>query len=118
MFRTMERAKKHFRYQLYLGKTMNVDQDGLFTGEYTPKYSEIIDAWANINGASGRVNRQNFGEELDYTKVILTVDDIPIDEHTRLWIDDLDADEPDYVVKRVIRSQMDILRVQIAKVMT
>ena len=114
----MERAKKRFRYQLYLGKSMNVDEDGLYTGEYTPEYGEIKEAWANINGASGRVTRQNFGEELDYTKVILTVDNIPIDEHTRLWVDDLEADEPDYVVKRVIRSQLGILRVQIAKVMT
>ena len=114
----MERAKKHFRYKLYLGKTMNVDEDGLYTGEYTPEYSEIKDAWANINGSVGKVTRQNFGEELDYTKVILTTDDIPIDEHTLLWIDDLNAEEHDYVVKRVIHSQMGIRRIQIAKVMT
>jgi len=118
MFRIMERAKQHFKYRLYEGLELVKDDDGLYTGEDLPKYSAVKDGWQNINGATGKVNREDFGAVLDYQKVMMVTGYCPFDEHTQFWIDDLDADEPDYVVKRINRSQMGVCRIALAKVHT
>lgn len=112
----MDRLKHRFLYRLYIGMSPSVDSDGLYIGESVPQYDDVREHWGNIGFPIGSVKHQPFGLHLDYDKVILLEDDPGIDEYTQLWIDDLDADEPDYVVRRVMRSQTGIVRIEVSKV--
>ena len=109
--RTLERNKTSFHYALYLGKEENVDADGNLTGTYTVMYSNPVECKGNISASSGYVQVEQFGNDLQYDKVIV-IDNVsvPIDENTVLWVDkEVEHDKYgnpvfDYVVKKVARS--------------
>lgn len=75
-------------------------------------YGEPVTAYGNISPATGRVSSEMFGAEIDYDKVIILEDpNLPIDEHSILFIDKAyETDEEtgvplyDYVVKRIAKS--------------
>lgn len=109
--RTLERNKTSFYYALYLGKEENVDADGNLTGTYTVLYSNPVECRGNISASSGSVQVEQFGNDLQYDKVIVLDNvNIPIDENSVLWIDkEVEHDKYgnpmfDYVVKKVARS--------------
>ena len=109
--RTLERNKTSFHYALYLGKEENVDADGNLTGTYTVMYSNPVECKGNISASSGYVQVEQFGNDLQYDKVIVLDDvNIPIDENSVLWVDkEVEHDKYgnpvfDYVVKKVARS--------------
>ena len=109
--RTLERNKTSFYYALYLGKEENVDADGNLTGTYTVMYSNPVECKGNISASSGYVQVEQFGNDLQYDKVIVLDNvSVPIDENTVLWVDkDVEHDKYgnpvfDYVVKKVARS--------------
>ena len=109
--RTLERNKTSFYYALYLGKEENVDADGNLTGTYTVMYSNPVECKGNISASSGYVQVEQFGNDLQYDKVIVLDDvNIPIDENSVLWVDkSVEYDKNgnpvfDYVVKKVARS--------------
>ena len=109
--RTLARNKTSFYYALYLGKEENVDADGNLTGTYTVMYSNPVDCKGNISASSGYVQVEQFGNDLQYDKVIVLDDvNIPIDENSVLWVDkEVEHDKYgnpvfDYVVKKVARS--------------
>ena len=109
--RTLERNKTSFYYALYLGKEENVDADGNLTGTYTVMYSNPVECKGNISASSGYVQVEQFGNDLQYDKVIVLDDvNIPIDENSVLWVDiEVEHDKYgnpvfDYVVKKVARS--------------
>ena len=91
-----------FYYATYEGHVEQLDADGYKTGEIEEKYSEPILAYARVAPYTGQVTGMPFGADLTYDKVISTVQDLPIDEQTALWIDRLPWDEdnrptpPDY----------------------
>lgn len=109
--RTLERNKTSFYYALYLGKEENVDTDGNLTGTYTVLYSNPVECKGNISASSGSVQFEQFGNDLQYDKVIVLDDvNISIDENSVLWVDkEVEHDKYgnpvfDYVVKKVARS--------------
>jgi hypothetical protein len=109
--RTLERNKTSFYYALYLGKEENIDADGNATGTYTILYSNPVECRGNISASSGYVQVEQFGNDLQYDKVIVLDDvSVPIDENTVLWVDkEVEHDKYgnpvfDYVVKKVARS--------------
>lgn len=107
----MERNKTSFHYCLYEGEKPVVDEAGDETGEKQVVYSESVLLKANVSPATGNSSVEQFGNSLQYDKVIV-LDDVacPIDEHTVLFVDKAPAfDEDgtplfDYIVKKVARS--------------
>ena len=86
--RCLNRNKRKFWYALYEGRVPMKDEDGKFTGEYGNRYSNPIAHKANISAARGETVTRQFGEDESYDKVIVDDDvNLPIDEHSVLWID-------------------------------
>ena len=109
--RALERNKTSFYYALYLGKEENVDADGNATGTYTILYSNPVECRGNISASSGSVQVEQFGNDLQYDRVIVLDNvNVPIDENSVLWVDkEVEHDKYgnpmfDYVVKKVARS--------------
>ena len=111
--RCMHRNMRSFYYATYDGKSEITDEYGNNTGEYEVIYSKPIKYKGNISSAQGEVQNRQFGESEIYDRVIaLSNVNIPIDEHSILWVDNLPTlnadgttDTPyDYIVKRVARS--------------
>ena len=109
----LNRNKSAFYYCLYQGKTELLDDENYNTGEYEITYADHVKMLANVSQATGNTNLEQFGNSLDYDKVIVTADlKCPIDENTVLFIDkEPETDENgdyifdfDYVVKKVAKS--------------
>lgn len=120
--RCMERNKTAFYYCLYQGEKIVVDENGDETGETQIVYSDPVCCRANISPATGNTSVEQFGNALQYDRVIV-LDDArcPIDEHTVLFVDKspaFDEDEVplfDYIVKKVARS-LNSVSIAISKV--
>ena len=101
--------QREFYYQTYNGEVEGVDDEGNLTGETVTSYSNPIKARAMISENTSEVTDTPFGRDLVYDKMISTVQDLPINEFSKLFIDvvpilkeDGSTDtKPDYVVKKV-----------------
>ena len=93
--------QREFYYQKYLGESPTTDAEGCMTGKKQASYSSPIKAKAMISENTSDVTNAPFGRDLVYDRMISTVQDLPIDEHSRLFIDVSPSDEPDYEVVRV-----------------
>jgi hypothetical protein len=104
--RTLKRNKQQIYYALFLRKEPIKDEYGNETGEYRVVYSDPIEIKINVSAARGESSTRQFGDTVNYDKVLVTADmDCPIDENSVLWIDDLNITKPhDYVVKKVAKS--------------
>ena len=99
------RNSRLFKYQHLLNTSAElVDIDGNFTGESGPLYGEVQTGRANITQAKGKAAQAAFGIDLQYDKVLITDKDYGLKESSRLWVDDLDAEKPDYIIKRIAQS--------------
>lgn len=112
--RTLLRNKQMFYYQ-NLDSTSAVMEDGLYTGEINLVYTEREEGYANISAATGEARDDAFGRDIQYDKVICADTDFGMNEYSRLWVDDLEAEKPDYVVRRIAKS-INNVRIAIAKV--
>ena len=100
-----------FYYQTYDGETEEVDEDGYLTGETVQSDSSPIKAFARISPNTTDVEETPFGRDLVYDKMISTVQDLPIDEFSKLFVDVVPAvnpdgstdTKPDYQVVKVAR---------------
>ena len=119
--RCMNRNKVKFFYALYVGREPITDEYGNKTGEYTVKYGNPVEYFANISAAMGETQTRQFGESVSYDRVIVMDNEAPpIDEYSVLWVDtvpqlnedgSLAVDEEgnvltphDYIVKKVAKS--------------
>jgi len=101
--------QRDFYYQTYKGLVEEVDDDGYLTGNKNPSYSNPIKASAMISENTSDAVQSPFGKDLVYDRLISTVQDLPIDEYSKLFIDvvpvlneDGTTDTlPDYEVIRV-----------------
>ena len=101
--------QREFYYQTYNGVTDEYDDDGYRTGRTITSYSNPILARAMISENTSEASDTPFGKDLVYDKMISTVQDLPIDEFSKLFIDvvpvikeDGSTDTvPDYIVKKV-----------------
>ena len=95
-----------FWYQTYEGEVDKVDSKGRITGDKEFAYSNPVKARARISSSTGNLYESPFGSDIAYDKSISTVQKLPIDEYTKLFIDRepvLNEDgttdtEPDYRV--------------------
>ena len=85
----------HFYYQTYEGKVEEVDEDGYLTGESIEKFSSPTKAYARISPNTTEVMNTPFGKDLVYDKMISTIQDLPIDEFSRLYVDIVPVINPD-----------------------
>ena len=103
--------QRDFYYQLLRGEQPVIDEDGYDTGETEISYSNPIKASAMISANTSDVADTPFGRDCVYDKMISTVQDLPIDEFTKLFIDVVPVIEedgstytkPDYEVIRVAK---------------
>lgn len=119
--RCLERNKQTFYYALYDKKTPLKDEYGNYSSEYEVLYHKPVKLKANISAAVGEAVTRQFGDDLQYDRVILMEkDSAPIDEYSVLWIDrvpqldesgELALDEGgnivsphDYIVRKVAES--------------
>lgn len=108
--RTLERNKVSVWYALYEG-TENLTENGYETGEKAVLYSKPKKIRANVSAARGEASTRQFGEDLQYDKVIV-MDACPFDEVSVLWIDTppvLEKDGTtktphDYIVRGIAQS--------------
>ena len=112
--RTLEINKRPAWYANYLGKQPILDDDNYETGEYGIAYTTPVLMFANVSPARGESNTRQFGELVDYDKVIVFDGRSPVTETSLFWIDNLaDGEIPDiggeqaphdYIVKKVAES--------------
>ena len=111
--RTLLRNKTKFYYATYINDSEIIDDYGNSTGEYKITHSNPIELLGNISPANGEIQYQQFGESEKYDKVIVLDDrNVPLDEHSVLWVDTLPhlnadgttATPYDYEVKKIARS--------------
>ena len=76
-----------FYYQLFQGEVELRDEDGYLTGEKEISYSKPDKAYARISPNTNEVTNTPFGIDCVYDKMISTVQDLPIDEFSRLFVD-------------------------------
>lgn len=114
--RCLLRNQQRFMWAQYLESQETTEPGGMYNGEHSTEYSEKHSAYGNVSPAGGSSTVAMFGEKLDYNKVII-MESLPagFDELSLLWVDDLDADTPDYVVRRIAKS-MNNVSIAIAKV--
>ena len=101
--------QREFYYQTFSRESEGVDDDGYLTGEPVTSYSNPIKAKAMISENTSEVTDTPFGKDLVYDKMISTVQDLPINEFSKLFVDvvpDIKEDgstdtEPDYEVVKV-----------------
>lgn len=107
----LKRNKRPFYYCLFEREENAADSYGYLTGEPYVIYSKPKRLEANISPATGNTSTEQFGNDIQYDKVIV-LDDItcPIDEHSVLFVDSEpnydDDGNPlyDYIVKKVAAS--------------
>lgn len=103
--------QREFYYQNYVSSEEEVDEDGYLTGEDHSYYTNPILAKAMISENTSEAVEMPFGKDLVYDKMISTVQDLPINEYSRLFVDvvpifneDGSTDtKPDYIVKKVAK---------------
>lgn len=103
--------QRDFYYQLFRDEQPEYDDDGYETGESKISYSEPIKASAMISENTSDVSDTPFGKDCQYDKMISTVQDLPIDEYSKLFVDVVPVIEedgstntkPDYEVIRVAK---------------
>ena len=85
--RCLKRNQQTFWYSAYGGITAVEDENHNLTGEHTVTRSNPVKATGNISPARGEAVNREFGDSLNYDRVIVVEDPgFPIDEQTVLWI--------------------------------
>lgn len=103
--RNLKRNQVTFWYSLYEGKE-DILKDGFKTGQKKETYSAPVQAEASISSATGGSDVELFGTSVQYDRIISTVEPLPINEFSRIWVDTIPnekADNYDYKVKRVAK---------------
>lgn len=105
MARLCERNKRAFYYATYVDSAPVIDAYGNETGGRAISYSEPTEMKGRVSATKGSAEIDLFGTNLNYNKTI-TVSDLtcPIDEYSKLWVDDTDTTHPhDYIVVGVAK---------------
>lgn len=115
--RIMAKNSRLVEISHYIGLEEMQDEEGYLSGESKVAYTEPVQVRANVSAAVGDTDSQQFGNFTAYDKVLIFADsNLPITEHSILWIDESDTAKPhDYVVCRIAKS-LNTLAVSVKKV--
>lgn len=85
--RCLLRNQEPVYFALYAGVQEQQDADGNYTGEYAPRYSDVRLAYMNVSPSNGRSEASPFGDNVEYSKSIVTdKDDLGITTTSIMWI--------------------------------
>ena len=88
-------------YAAYLGKSEKLTPDGTPTGQKDLHYADPVQTRASLASAKGATDIELFGTAVEYDRTMTTVQDIPMDEYSKVWIDKPPADgDANYTVQR------------------
>ena len=106
--RTLHCNKQAVYFANFINKVCIKDDDGNLTGEYKINYTAPIRAMVNISSAKGESTVTQFGDHIEYDKIIVyTARELPLElkESSVLWIDETDITKPhDYVITKIAKS--------------
>lgn len=109
--RLLKRNLKTVNYCMYKGEKFVEHSYDYDDGEPLVLYENAVPIEVNVSPARGDITIEQFGNSLDYDKVMVTDDmSCPIDEHTVLFVDkapEYDAEGSplyDYIVMKVAKS--------------
>ena len=103
--RALDRNKQTLYYALYQGLEKVVDENGFYTGQDEPKYSDPVKVRMNVSTAKGEADLQPFGITDNYTFAVVTSDmSCPMDETSKVWYGVEPTEPANFVVTRVARS--------------
>lgn len=95
---------------------LTADQTDQWGNENVSGYAEAEPIFMSLSPNKGAVTANGFGLGIDYDREMITSDvDCPINEYTRLWIDNDTTKSHDYEVKKVAKSK-NAIRYAIKKV--
>ena len=108
--RALDRNKILIHYANYRDKKPIKDEYGNLTGEYEISYGNPVAVKANVSAARGEATTRQFGDDVNYDRVIILDDPkFPVKESSIFWIDaspEIQEDGStktthDYIVKQV-----------------
>ena len=80
-------------YSNFKEKRPIYDDRGFDTGENDVVYTAPQYVLAIVSPAKGEVEERHFGDNIDYDKEVMLVGTPPFDEHSILWVDNLEDGE-------------------------
>ena len=99
--RDLRRNQQTIWYATYLGKAEKLTPQGIPTGQQEPQYAEPVSAKVSISASRGSAEVEMLGKDVEYDRTITTVQALPIDEYSKVWIDKTPADgDANYTVQR------------------
>lgn len=103
--RSLERNKQSVYYANLTRATPILDEYGNETGQFQTHYTKPVELRINVSAARGETYLRQFGDSLEYDRVLVTSDmNVPITESSVVWIDESDTRKPhNYVVKAIAR---------------
>ena len=117
--RYLRRNYKPFKYVANPSQYMEplYDDDGNLTGEEVPPMQSGTLCYGNVTSEFGEQDARMYGIDQKYGRYLL-LSKLPegMTEQSGVWVDDLDADWPDYIVRRISRS-LNGVQVTLTKVM-
>ncbi len=84
----MRNLKKNTRklwYSNYSNKNPILDENGDETGDYNSGYGRPISFYATLSASRGNAYADVFGTNLDYSRTLSTVENLPIKEESLIW---------------------------------
>ena len=108
--RALDRNKILIHYANYRDKKPIKDEYGNLTGEYEISYGNPVAVKANVSAARGESTTRQFGDDVNYDRVIVLDDPkFPVKESSIFWLDtppEIKEDGStktthDYIVKQV-----------------
>lgn len=93
--RSLERNKINLWYALYSDKIPVVDEYGNDTGQTTTGYQNPVKTRQRVSPNKGNSTEEAFGIMADYDRVIVTTDNLPLEETSILWVNVVPVIESD-----------------------
>lgn len=84
----MRNLKKNTRklwYSNYNGNIPILDENGDETGDYDSGYDAPVLFYASLSASRGNAYADVFGTNLDYSRTLSTVENLPIKEESLIW---------------------------------
>ncbi len=108
--RQAKRDRQELYYALFGDAVPILDENGDDTLETASGYMKPVKFYASISPDRGEASIEPFGMALDYSKTIVTTEELPIVEGTRIWYETAppdgisDGSTADYTVVAVAKS--------------
>lgn len=88
--RNLKKNTRRLWYSNYSGDIPILDENGDETGDYDSGYSAPVSFYASLSASKGNAYADVFGTNLDYSRTLSTVENLPIKEESLIW-----SGEPD-----------------------